>query len=60
MEGPHGEDEDTVQHVEKGGLEGKIDSFTVTRPCEYTRSISEGYNKLQQRCYYFTVVERNP
>lgn len=56
MEGPHGEDEDTVQHVESAWR--KIESFTVTRACEYTRSNSAGYNK-QQRCYYLTVVKRN-
>jgi hypothetical protein len=56
VEGPHGEDEDTVQHVRKG-VWRKIDSFTVTRACEYTRSNSVGYNKQQHRCYYFTVMK---
>ena len=58
MEGPHGEDKDTVQHVERKVFGGK-GQFTVTRACEYTRSNSAGYNKQQQRCYYLTVVKGN-
>ena len=55
VEGPHGEDKDTVQHVKRKVFGGK-GQFTVTRAHEYTRSNPAGYNK-QQRCYYLTMVK---